>query len=97
MKEQGQNPETLGSWTSKQTSVTGATAIGRRIRLEKDLDGSGLGGLGEHLSSIKSSGKLLEGFDTRNGQALPSCASPFQVRPRHRAGLADVVEEVRGN
>lgn len=49
MKEQGENLETLGSWTSKQTGVMGATVIGRReeIRLEKEPYGLDPGGLGE--------------------------------------------------
>lgn len=54
-----------------------------------------LGVLVNMLSSIKSARKLLEGFDTRNGQALVCSASPFQVSPRPRAGLAGVAEEVK--
>lgn len=54
-----------------------------------------LGVLVNVLSSIKSVSKLLEGFDTRNGQALLSSASPFQVRSQPRAGLAGVAEEVK--
>lgn len=46
--------------------------------------------------SMKSAGKLLEGFDIRNRQALPSFVPPFWVRPGPRAGLTDVAEMVRG-
>lgn len=54
-----------------------------------------MGVLVNMLSYIKSARKLLEGFDTRNGQALLSSASPFQVSPQPRAGLAGVAEEVK--
>lgn len=49
------------------------------------------------LGSFKSARKLLEGFDTSDGQALPAFASPFWVRPRPRAELAGVAEEVRSD
>lgn len=54
-----------------------------------------LGVLVNVLSSIKSVRKLLEGFDTRNGQALLSSVSPFQVRSQPKAGLVGVAEEVK--
>lgn len=47
------------------------------------------------LVNMLSSRKLLEGFDTRNGQSLLSSASPFQVSPRLRAELAGVAEEMK--
>lgn len=36
-----------------------------------------LGFLVSVLGSFQSARKLLEGFDTSNGQALPAFASPF--------------------
>lgn len=65
------------------------------VKLEKDSDDTGLGGLGGlvgfHQECQEAAGRLW--FKARAGSAF-LCVSLW-VRPRPRAGLADVAEEVR--
>lgn len=65
------------------------------IKLEKDSDDIGLGGfdglVGFHQEFQEAAGRLW--FKARAGSAF-FCVSLW-VRPRPRAGLADVAEEVR--